>query len=409
MHAERRYNLIYTVMAGFDSDLESIVQELNQKVKTTDPADAEFPGPQPVECAEDAAGPSDSLDDLLRVASRRTASDLILVAGSGLILRINGSLVQSSGASFSEDDIKSLVLPLLTQRRRQELERTRTVDFSFVREGIGRFRTNVHFQRGTMAAAIRLLPDKIPTLDELHLPPALAELTNRKQGLVLVTGPTGSGKSTTLATLIGMINRNHPHHIITIEDPIEYYHENENSVFEQMEVGHDAESFASALRSILRQSPDVILVGEMRDPETMAAAVTAAETGHLVFSTLHTNDTIQAVGRIVDSFPGPKQNQIRQQLSLGLLAIIAQQLVPAADGRGRYPATEILLANTAVSHIIRKAEDHMLRSQLSLGRSEGMMMMEESLAELVRSGSITYETASRHCFRPEEFQRYMQQ
>ena len=396
-------------MAGFDPDLESIVQELNKKVKTPDSAGAEVPGPQPVEHAQASPGPSDSLDDLLRAASRSAASDLILVAGSGLILRVNGSLVQSSGAPFSGDDIKSLVLPLLTRRRRQELERTRNVDFSFVREGIGRFRTNVHFQRGTMAAAIRLLPDEIPTLSELHLPPALAELTNRKQGLVLVTGPTGSGKSTTLASLIGMINRNHPHHIITIEDPIEYYHNNDKSVFEQMEVGHDAESFASALRSILRQSPDVILVGEMRDPETMAAAVTAAETGHLVFSTLHTNDTIQAIGWIVDSFPGPKQNQIRQQLSLGLLAIIAQQLVPAADGRGRYPATEILLANTAVSHIIRKAEDHMLRSQLSLGRSEGMMMMEESLAELVRSGSITYETASRYCFRPEEFQRYMQQ
>lgn len=396
-------------MAGFDPDLESIVQELNKKVQTPDSAGAEVPGPQPVEHAQASAGPSDSLDDLLRAASRSAASDLIMVAGSGLILRVNGSLVQSSGAPFSEDDIKSLVLPLLTRRRRQELERTRNVDFSFVREGIGRFRTNVHFQRGTMATAIRLLPDEIPTLGELHLPPALAELTNRKQGLVLVTGPTGSGKSTTLASLIGMINRNHPHHIITIEDPIEYYHNNDKSVFEQMEVGHDAESFASALRSILRQSPDVILVGEMRDPETMAAAVTAAETGHLVFSTLHTNDTIQAIGRIVDSFPGPKQNQIRQQLSLGLLAIIAQQLVPAADGRGRYPATEILLANTAVSHIIRKAEDHMLRSQLSLGRSEGMMMMEESLAELVRSGSITYETASRYCFRPEEFQRYMQQ
>ena len=396
-------------MAGFDPDLESIVQELNKKVKTPDSAGAEVPGPQPVEHAQASPGPSDSLDDLLRAASRSAASDLILVAGSGLIIRVNGSLVQSGGAPFSEDDIKSLVLPLLTRRRRQELERTRNVDFSFVREGIGRFRTNVHFQRGTMAAAIRLLPDEIPTLSELHLPPALAELTNRKQGLILVTGPTGSGKSTTLATLIGMINRNHPHHIITIEDPIEYYHNNDKSVFEQMEVGHDAESFASALRSILRQSPDVILVGEMRDPETMAAAVTAAETGHLVFSTLHTNDTIQAIGRIVDSFPGPKQNQIRQQLSLGLLAIIAQQLVPAADGRGRYPATEILLANTAVSHIIRKAEDHMLRSQLSLGRSEGMMMMEESLAELVRSGSITYETASRYCFRPEEFQRYMQQ
>ena len=396
-------------MAGFDPDLESIVQELNKKVKTPDSAGAEVPGPQPVEHAQASPGPSDSLDDLLRAASRSAASDLILVAGSGLIIRVNGSLVQSGGAPFSEDDIKSLVLPLLTRRRRQELERTRNVDFSFVREGIGRFRTNVHFQRGTMAAAIRLLPDEIPTLSELHLPPALAELTNRKQGLILVTGPTGSGKSTTLATLIGMINRNHPHHIITIEDPIEYYHNNDKSVFEQMEVGHDAESFASALRSILRQSPDVILVGEMRDPETMAAAVTAAETGHLVFSTLHTNDTIQAIGRIVDSFPGPKQNQIRQQLSLGLLAIIAQQLVPAADGRGRYPATEILLANTAVSHIIRKAEDHMLRSQLSLGRSEGMMMMEESLAELVRSGSITYETASRYCFRPEEFQRYMRQ
>ena len=396
-------------MAGFDPDLESIVQELNKKVKASDSALSELPGPQPVESAEDTSGPTDSLDDLLRTASRRDASDLILVAGSGLILRINGSLVQSKGALFSEDDIKSLVLPLLTKRRQQELEQARTVDFSFVREGIGRFRTNVHFQRGTLAVAIRLLPDKIPTLSELHLPPALAELTDRKQGLVLVTGPTGSGKSTTLATLIGMINRNHPHHIITIEDPIEYYHTNENSVFEQMEVGHDAESFASALRSILRQSPDVILVGEMRDAETMAAAVTAAETGHLVFSTLYTNDTIQAIGRIVDSFPGPKQNQIRQQLSLGLLAIIAQQLVPAADGRGRFPATEILLANTAVSHIIRKAEDHMLRSQLSLGRSEGMMMMEESLAELVRSGSITYETASRYCFRPEEFQRYMQQ
>ena len=396
-------------MASFDPDLESIVQELNEKVKTADSAAGELPGPQPVEHAYDTTGSSDSLDDLLRVASRRAASDLILVAGSGLILRINGSVVQSSSSAFSEDHIKSLVLPLLTRRRREQLERTRNVDFSFVREGIGRFRTNVHFQRGTLAAAIRLLPDQIPTLGELHLPPALAELTNRKQGLVLVTGPTGSGKSTTLAALIGMINRNHPHHIITIEDPIEYYHTNENSVFEQMEVGHDAESFASALRSIVRQSPDVILVGEMRDPETMAAAVTAAETGHLVFSTLHTNDTIQAVGRIVDSFPGPKQNQIRQQLSLGLLAIIAQQLVPAADGRGRYPATEILLVNTAVSHIIRKAEDHMLRSQLSLGRSEGMMMMEESLAELVRSGSITYETASKHCFRPEEFQRYMQQ
>ena len=391
-------------MSDFDPSLKSIVDELNEKAELASDA----PGPQVVDVPE-SADPDNALDQLLRHAVNRGASDMLFVNGSSFILRINGKLHQADGAPFSDESIRALMLPLLNRRRRQELDRERSVDFSFVREGIGRFRTNVHHQRGTLAAAIRLLPDKVPTIEQLNLPESLHKLTERKQGLVLVTGPTGSGKSTTLASLLGILNREHDYHITTIEDPIEYYHTNERSVFEQMEVGYDANSFADALRSILRQTPDVILVGEMRDPETIAAAVTAAETGHLVFSTLHTNDSIQAIGRIVDSFPAAQQNQIRQQLSLGLLAIIAQQLVPAADGKGQYPALEILLANTAVSHIIRRAEDHMLRSQLSLGRAEGMVMMEESLAELVRSGRITYETASKHCFRPEEFQRYMQQ
>ena len=394
-------------MSGYDTELESIVRDLNKSPRPSEDESGD---------AETAAGPKletsaslASLDQLLGYAARQGASDIILVAGSGLVLRINGSLTQPSGRPFSDDDIRSLTLPLLTKQRREELERERYTDLSFVRDGIGRFRTNIHFQRGTLGAAIRLLPDEIPTLEGLNLPPSLARLTERKQGLVLVTGPTGSGKTTTLAALIGMINANYPYHVVTIEDPIEYHHRNRQSVFEQVEIGHDAVDFASALRSIVRQSPDVILVGEMRDPETMAAAVTAAETGHLVFSTLHTSDTIQAIGRIVDAFPAAQQNQIRQQLSLALLAIVSQQLVPGADGSCRFPAVEILVANTAVSHIIRKGEDHMLRSQLSLGHSDGMRMMEESLAKLANKGLITVETAAAHCFRDDEFRRYMAQ
>ncbi len=387
-------------MAGYDTELETIVQELNKSPRPDGDGDAATPvGP-----LLDPSGSLSSLDHLLAYATRHGASDIILVAGSGLVLRVNGSLTQPSGKPFSDDDIRALTLPLLTQQRRAELEQERSTDFSFVRDGIGRFRTNIHFQRGTLGAAIRLLPDEIPTLEGLNLPASLRRLTERKQGLVLVTGPTGSGKTTTLAALIGMINAKYPYHIVTIEDPIEYHHRNQQSVFEQMEIGHDAVDFASALRSIVRQSPDVILVGEMRDPETMAAA----ETGHLVFSTLHTNDTIQAIGRIVDAFPAAQQNQIRQQLSLALLAIVAQQLVPGANG-SRLPAVEILVANTAVSHIIRKGEDHMLRSQLSLGHSDGMSMMEESLAKLVNKGLITAETAAAHCFRDDEFRRYMAQ
>jgi twitching motility protein PilT len=276
-----------------------------------------------------------------------------------------------------------------------------------VRDPIGRFRANIHYQRGTLAASIRLLPAKIPTLESLHLPAAMARLAERRNGLVLVTGPTGCGKTSTLAALIDLINTKRRDHIVTIEDPIEYQHPSRSSIVEQIEVGHDTPEFVRSLRSILRQSPDVILVGEMRDPETMATVLTAAETGHLVFSTLHTNDAVQAVNRILDSFAAGQQPQIRQQLSLALRAVVAQQLVPGVDGASRYPALEIMMASDAVRNLIRRGEDHQLRSQISIGRAEGMMTMEQSLVELVRTSRISRETALAHCFRPEDLRQYL--
>jgi twitching motility protein PilT len=288
----------------------------------------------------------------------------------------------------------------------EELQKRKSVDLGFMREGLGRFRINIHHQRGTLAASIRLLPSRIPSLESLHLPVTLAKLAERRQGLVLVTGPTGCGKTSTLAALIDLINSRRAAHIVTIEDPVEYQHPNRNAVIEQIEVGRDTPDFAGTLRSIMRQTPDVILVGEMRDAETMATALTAAETGHLVLSTLHTNDAVQAVARILDSFPSANQPQIRQQISLALASVIAQQLLPGADGVSRWPATEVMVATDAVRALIRKGEDHQLRSQISVGRADGMMTMEQSLAELVRSNRITRETALAHCFRVDDFQRY---
>ena len=394
-------------MADYNPELESLVRELNQKAttggQTVDPADTDPPqaiDPLPT-------GATESLDRILRYSFERDASDVLFVAGSGIVLRRGGRLERKREPILEHQEIRDLFLPLLSPERQKALEAHRSFDFSFVREGIGRFRANLHYQRGTLAAAIRILPAEIPTLESLHLPPQLGKLVERKQGLILVTGPTGSGKTSTQAALMGIVNKLYPYHVVTIEDPIEYYHADDQSVFEQIEVGHDTNDFASALRSILRQNPDVILVGEMRDPETVATVLSAAETGHLVLSTLHTNDAVQAVNRIVDQFPAGRQEQIRQQLSLGLLAIVAQQLIPAVDGEGRFPALEILIANTAVRHLIRKGEDHMLGSQLSLGRGEGMIMMEQSLAELVQKGAITREMAMAHCLREGELQRYL--
>jgi twitching motility protein PilT len=384
-------------MPGYDSELSQIVAELNRAVPGSHATQHEIP---------QASG---SLDQLLSYALRQNASDLLLIAGAPVALRIDGKLTPAAGPALSAEDTRNLLLPLLAAKEYQELQRNKSIDFCFSRESIGRFRANMHHQRGTLAGSIRLLPARIPTLESLHLPPALRRLAEARQGLVLITGSTGCGKSSTLAALIDILNTERRDHIVTIEDPVEYVHGNRNSIVEQIEVGHDAPDFAGSVRSIMRQTPDVILVGEMRDPETIATVLTAAETGHLVLSTLHTNDTSQAVSRILDSFPLGNQPQIRQQLSLAMLAVVAQQLVRAADHSGRYPVVEIMMGSHAVRNLIRKGEDHQLYTAISTGRSEGMTTMEQSLAEMVRAGRITRETALAHCFRPDDLRRYLQE
>jgi twitching motility protein PilT len=377
-------------MSEYESDLSQLVYELNRSL----PGTKADPGIK--------ADRRTSLDGFLTQAAEQNASDIILVAGSAVTLRVNGSLAQATGKVLSPEDLRSVLLPLLTQEQAKELEASRSLDFCFVRGSTGRFRVNLHYQRGSLAASIRLLPAQIPTVESLHLPPVLARLTERRQGLILLTGPTGCGKTSTMATLIDLINARRREHIITIEDPVEYQHANRNSIVEQIEVGHDTPGFAQAVRAVLRQNPDVILIGEMRDTETMAAALTAAETGHLVFSSLHTNDAAQTMSRLLDSFPASNQSQIRQQLSLALLAVIAQQLVPAIDHVGRYPALEIMVATTAIRNLIRTGQDHQMRSQISTGSIDGMTTMDQSLAELVRTQRISRETALAHCYHPEE-------
>jgi twitching motility protein PilT len=384
----------------YEKELAQIVAELNRAAPV--PRDSKETVPQ------ETPGSLDSLDQLLLYAVNQTASDLLLIAGAPVTLRIGGELSKPGGTPLEAEDTRSLLLPVLTPAQTQELQRNRSVDLCFHRQGIGRFRANIHYQRGTLAGSLRLLPEKIPTLESLNLPPLLRRLAEARQGLVLVTGPTGCGKSSTLAALLDLVNTHRHDHVVTIEDPVEFLHTNRQSIIEQIEVGRDAPDFASSVRSILRQNPDVILVGEMRDPETIATVLTAAETGHLVLSTLHTNDTSQAVSRILDSFPAANQAQIRQQFSLALLAVVAQQLIPGEKG-ARYPAVEILMASSGVRSLIRKAEDHQLYSAISTGRGEGMITMEQSLAEMVRTGRISRETAAARCFRPEELRRYMRE
>jgi twitching motility protein PilT len=399
-------------MAGYEQDLKNLVAQLNRGQ-----AGGPEAGPAPdlartqapvVEWGGvDGSAGSPGLDPILAQAASVGASDLLLLAGAPVAMRIHGKLTLVGDTALEAGDVRGLLQPLLSTRQQQELQRQRSVDFCFERQGIGRFRANLHFQRGTLAGSLRLLPAKIPTLESLHLPAALRRLAEVRQGLVLVTGATGSGKSSTLAALIHLINSERRDHIVTIEDPVEYAHGNLKSIVEQIEVGQDTPDFASSLRSIVRQNPDVILVGEMRDAETIGTVLSAAETGHLVLSTLHTNDTSQAVSRILDSFPQGNQPQIRQQFSLAMVAIVAQQLVPAKDGRGRLPAVELMTASNATRNLIRKGDDHQLYSALSTGRADGMVTMEQSLAEMVRAGQITRETAMAHCYRPDELPRYL--
>ncbi len=395
-------------MEPYDNELQKIVAELNRAAPGYKPPPDDATKPAPISNAETGSASRSTLEQLLGFAAQRNASDVLLVTGAPIALRVNGGLSMTGGTLLTAQEIHDLLLPFLSSEQQRELQQKRSLDFGFVRPNGIRCRANMHFQRGAIAASIRLLPARIPTLESLHLPPGLARFTERRQGLVLVTGPTGCGKTSTLAALIDLINCRNRLHIVAIEDPIEYHHPNLQSIVEQIEVGRDTPDFVNCLRGVLRQSPDIILVGEMRDTETMATVLSAAETGHMVLSTLHTNDAVQAVSRILDAFAPGSQPQIRQQLSLSLAAIIAQQLVPGADGISRFPAVEILVATDAVRHLIRKGEDHQLRLQISTGRADGMRTMEQSLAELVRSGRILRETAFAHCFRSDDLKRHLE-
>ncbi|HEX9163209.1 MAG TPA: PilT/PilU family type 4a pilus ATPase [Thermoanaerobaculia bacterium] len=389
-----------------DPQLEELVRELNSTERK--PALETGRGIAPPAVVPEG----NALEQLLIEMAQRGASDLLVVAGAPPILRVNGMLTRMDAPALSSDDIHNLFVSVVAGRLGETLNAGGAVDFSLrlARSAseedrrAWRFRVNVHRQRGTTAAAIRALPTEIPTISQLNLPASLAELVKPTRGLVLVCGPTGSGKTTTLAALVGEINRTAARHIITIEDPIEYEHRNARAVIEQVEVGRDAASFASALRSALRQDPDVILVGEMRDLETVSTALTAAETGHLILSTLHTSDVAQAIHRVIDVFPAPQQMQIRQQLGLALNAIVVQHLIPRPAGKGRSVAVELMIANNAIRNHIRNDKLQNLATEITLGKRQGMVSLEDSLASLVHQGLISPEDARARASRIDELE-----
>lgn len=334
------------------------------------------------------------MDSLLKEMKERGASDLHLVARISPTFRIDGDLKKLDEGILTDKETKSLIYSFINEKQIAEFEKTHELDFSFGKHGLGRFRANVHFQRGSIAAAIRRIPDRIPSLSELNLPPILAELTLKEKGLILVTGPSGCGKSTTLAAMIKIINEQRSVHIITIEDPIEYLHSHNKSIVEQREVGSDTFSFADSLKRCLRQDPNVIMIGEMRDLETIATAITAAETGHLVLATLHTPNAPEAVNRIVDVFPPYQQTQIRMQLSSTLQGIIAQVLLPNKDTQGRVPAVELLIATSAVRNLIRAGKSHQLWTSMQTGSQLGMQTMDQALKDLISRDIVSFEVAA---------------
>jgi twitching motility protein PilT len=329
------------------------------------------------------------IEALLRQAVNAGASDLHLTVAMPPMLRVNGSLMPVAGTEpLNPVETQDLVLEMLSETQRARLERSGEIDFSYGVQGLARFRVNAFRQRGSLGAAIRIIPTKVPAWQELGLPEIVHSISQKHQGLVLVTGPTGCGKSTTLATIIDTINRERSCHIITLEDPIEYLHRHNRSIVNQREVGLDTDSFASALRAALRQDPDVILLGEMRDLETISTAITAAETGHLVLATLHTNDTVQTIDRIVDVFPPHQQNQVRTQLSGVLQVIIAQQLLPKFDGSGRIAACEVLVATPAIRNLIREGKSHQIMSLLQTGGRLGMQTFDAAFRNLLSRGAV---------------------
>lgn len=342
------------------------------------------------------------INDLFELVAREKASDLLISAGAPPILRINGQLFRTRTDALTPEATQKLIYGFLTEEQISYFEQHKELDFSLAVGRRHRFRVNVYRQKQAVTAALRPIPEEISALESLGLPPIVHELAHTRQGLILVTGPTGHGKTTTLASMINTINSERSCHIITIEDPIEYVHPHKQSIVDQREVGGDTRSFPAALKYVLRQDPDVILIGEMRDLETIQAALTAAETGHLVLATLHTNDAIQTVDRIVDVFPGNQQQQIRFQLSMTLLAILSQRLLPRTDEQGRVLAFELLLNNTAIANLIREGKTHQVQSVLETSHKEGMVTLDRSLKSLYNKGVITREEAIAHMKNPKE-------
>jgi twitching motility protein PilT len=369
------------------NDIDALIQELNAS----------------------AGGPRSSAHQVVRVETmlaevvRRRGSDLLLVSGSPPAIRVDGEVGRLDGPTLDGIDVEESVVPLLPAYAAKRYRESGVADASLRFPDLGRFRVNLHRERGRAAAAIRALPTRVPRLAELGLPPEVEALSALGRGLVLVGGATGAGKTTTMAALVGEINRRDAKHIITVEDPIEYEHQHERSLVEQVEIGEDAPNFPTALRSAVRQAPDVLVIGEMRDHESMRIALSAAETGHLVFSSLHTTDIASTIGRICDSFPNERQNTIRQELSLAITAVMTQTLVPKPNG-GRVPAAELLIVSYGARQHIRKNALQHLHQEMSLTRRQGSLTLEDSLARLVRAGHITPSDAMARAGHPDELE-----
>ena len=355
---------------------------------------------------EDTEFESAILTELLIEMVDKGASDLHVTAGARPTLRLNGSLVpMDERPIMTPPVIQRMLYAILTQKQREKFEENLELDFAYAVPGKARFRVNMYRQRDSLGAAFRLIPYEIKPLEDLGIPPVIGNFSMLPRGFVLVTGPTGSGKSTTLASLVDLANRQRREHIMTVEDPIEFLHQHKNCLINQREVGEDTWSFQNALKHVLRQDPDIILVGEMRDLETISVALTAAETGHLVFATLHTQDAAQTIDRVIDVFPPHQQQQIRVQLAGALQGVVCQALCKTADGRGRVVATEVLVATPAVRNLIREGKTHQIYSALQAGQKHGMHTMDQHLAELVKTNKISYDTGLEKCHHVEDFNR----
>jgi twitching motility protein PilT len=347
-----------------------------------------------------------NLNDLLVMVLDRGASDLHLTSGARPAIRLNGALVQVDDLPvLTPPVIQRVMYAALTQKQREKFEETLELDFAYSVPGRARFRVNLYRQRDALGAAFRIIPFEIKKLEDLGVPPSVANFASLPRGFVLVTGPTGSGKSTTLAALVDLANRTRSEHIMTVEDPIEFLHRHQKCIVNQREVGEDTWSFANALKHVLRQDPDIILVGEMRDLETISVALTAAETGHLVFATLHTQDAAQTIDRVIDVFPPHQQQQVRVQLAGALQGVVCQTLAKTRDGAGRVVATEVLVATPAIRNLIREGKTHQIYSAMQAGAKHGMHTMDQHLADLVMKGKVSYETGLEKCHHVEDFNR----